>query len=90
MDIGQRIKIYILAKDVSITLSEHCDSSVLNILPSRIVSIADIEENMQSVLVSLQVGDTSFLAKITRRSLTLLELACDQMVYVQIKTMAIL
>ncbi len=90
MDIGQRIKIYILAKDVSITLSEHCDSSVLNILPSRIVSISDIEKNMQSVLVSLQIGDTSFLAKITRRSLALLELACDQMVYVQIKTMAIL
>lgn len=88
--VGQRVKLYILAKDVSITLSRHHDSSMLNILPARIINISDTEKNTPSALVLTDVGETQFLAKITCRSLETLQLKIDQTIFVQVKTVALL
>ncbi len=88
--IGQEIKIYILAKDVSVTLSKHQDSSMLNVLPAKIDAITESQQDAGAVLVSLIIGQTSFLAKITKRSSSLLALTVGQNIWLQIKTVALL
>lgn len=86
----QRLRIFIPAKDVSITLSRHEDSSILNILPAVVVSIAHTQELSEVALVELRVGESIFFAQVTRRSAAYLKLVVEQSVWIQIKAVSIL
>lgn len=89
-ELGQTLRILIPAKDVSITLAKHDDSSILNILSAEILSIADIDGAPDAALVQLMVGDTLFRAQVTQRSVAHLGLSEGQSVWIQIKAMSIL
>ncbi len=89
-ELGQNLRILIPAKDVSITLAKHDDSSILNILQADILSIVDIEGAPDAALVQLMVGETLFRAQVTQRSVAHLSLAEGQSVWIQIKAMSIL
>lgn len=86
--IGQQVRVRILARDVSLTLACHDDSSILNRLP---VEVADIEPegNEAEALVQLHAGDGYMIARLTRRSIDHLGLTQGSKLWAQIKSVAI-
>jgi molybdate transport system ATP-binding protein len=86
--VGHPLRLRIHARDVSLALERHADSSILNILPAKVVEIAD--ENPAQVAVRLDAGGTLLLARITRKSSVLLGLEPGMAVYAQIKSVALL
>jgi molybdate transport system ATP-binding protein len=86
--LGHRMRLRIHARDVSLALERHVDSSILNILPASVVEIAD--ETPAHVVVRLDAGGVPLLARITRKSGTLLGLRPGMAVFAQVKSVALL
>ena len=84
----QRLKV--LARDVSLSLSEPVGSSILNVLPARIDAAKPC--GLHHITVSLRLGAQGegavLLARITRRSWDLLALQAGAHVYAQVKSVA--
>ncbi|MCM2288002.1 MAG: molybdenum ABC transporter ATP-binding protein [Sulfuritalea sp.] len=87
--VGRRVRVRILARDVSIANSRHDDVSIMNLLPATVVAHAG-EDHPSAVLVQLHVGATRLLARLTRRSAQRLDLAPGREVWVQIKAVALI
>lgn len=88
---GQSVRVRVQARDVSIALSHHSDSSVLNILPVRILSIRDSLNGQ--VLVELGAGENqnqSLLARVSHLSAQRLNLEAGLSVWAQVKAVALL
>lgn len=84
---GSSVRLRVPARDVSLSLQPHADSSVLNILPGRICAIAPDEAAMS--LARIAVGESLLIARITRRSVMQLGLKPGLQVWAQIKAAAI-
>ena len=84
---GTRRVVRVLARDVSLTLSRHADTSILNILPVMVHSLAD--DTSGHVMVRLDANGVALLARITRRSADLLGLRPGLAVQAQIKGAAL-
>jgi molybdate transport system ATP-binding protein len=82
----QRVRV--LASDVSLTLTPHTDSSILNVLSGHIVEIIDDKDQAMS-LVRLKVGASYLLARLTKKSLQNLTLTLGKSIFIQIKSAAI-
>jgi molybdate transport system ATP-binding protein len=87
--IGRRLRYRIHARDVSLSLEPPVASSVLNVMPARVVDMTDTETPAH-VLVRLQVGDVPLLSRISRRSWNTLQLESGRAVWAQIKSAALL
>lgn len=90
--LGQIRRLRISASDVSLAKSAATDSTILNCLPARIVSIDDPHGGPQvTVILALGADDNGdrIAARITRRSLTVLALKPGDDVYAQIKSVAL-
>jgi len=89
--IGERRRIRIVARDVSLARERPGPSSILNILPARIVSIRQIDSN--EIVASLALGEEGagarLLARVTRKSWDALELAPGARAYAQVKAVAL-
>jgi len=85
--IGQKVRLRIQARDVSLTLRRQTDTSVLNILPATVVDLA--QDGPAQTMVSLGIGGAYVLARITRKSSDHLGLAVGASVHAQIKGVAI-
>ncbi|MDO8959871.1 MAG: molybdenum ABC transporter ATP-binding protein, partial [Rhodocyclaceae bacterium] len=70
--IGQRVRVRVLARDVSLTLTPQTGTSIINILPARVASIATTSPG-QSV-IGLDLGGTAVLARVTHKSVDALGL----------------
>ncbi len=97
--IGEAIRVRVMARDVSITLSQHEDSSILNTLPARILEIAEaaVPGALLVKLVLIGSGEavengnsTVLVSRITQRSAEHLKLVEGMSVWAQIKSMAVL
>jgi molybdate transport system ATP-binding protein len=86
--LGHRVRVRILARDVSIALAQ-TDSSIVNALAATVVDSGD-DDHPALVLVRLRVGDDLLLARLTRRSAAHLGLAPGMPVWAQIKAVALL
>ncbi len=86
--VGDTSRLRILASDVSIALSNHNDSSILNRFPATVTHIVQLPEE-PTVLVHLQVGRQTLSAKVTCRSAEHLGLNTGSQVWAQIKSAAI-
>ncbi len=87
--IGARVRVRVLARDVSVALSRPVDSSILNILPATVEALHD--EDAASVMLRLSLADGSaLLARLTRRSVLALGLRPGLAVHAQIKGAALL
>ena len=85
---GQQQRIRIPARDVSICRARPLDSSILNIIP---VKLLEIEATGGSrVLLRLSLGDQYLLARITRKSAQALKLTVGDKIFAQIKSAALL
>ena len=85
--IGQSLRLRVLARDVSLTLAPQVGTSILNILPARVVAMSD--DSPGQVMVALDAGGTPLLARITRKSVDALALVPGCAVYAQVKGVAI-
>ncbi len=85
--IGTRARLRVRARDVSLVLTPPHDTSILNILPVRILAIS--EDRPGQVMVGLDANGAALLARITQKSLMLLKLEIGQRVYAQIKSVAL-
>lgn len=88
---GDQLRLRIHARDVSLSLSEHRDSSVLNILPATVKSIQQIVSGQ--VLVTLGAGssnDQPLFARISHASAVRLNIVEGMPLWAQIKAVALL
>ena len=87
--IGRKVRVHILARDVSLALARPQDTSILNSLPAMVVGIGE-DTHPAQVLIRLDAGGVPLLARITRRSLDALKLRPGVAVWAQIKAVALL
>jgi molybdate transport system ATP-binding protein len=85
---GDRVRLRVRARDVSITLERQRGTSILNILPAVVTGIA-MPAGHRAV-VALMAGDASLLTHVTRRSVQALGLEPGRAVFLQMKGVAIL
>jgi molybdate transport system ATP-binding protein len=86
--VGQRVRVRVLARDVSIALNHSFGTSILNALPATVEAIAD-EAHPALALVRLRVGASPLVARLTRRSVQALELTPGKVVFAQVKAVAL-
>jgi len=93
---GQRVRVRVLARDVSVTLSHAQDSSINNILPAKIVGMREVGPVTATLQLRLTTeagsaeAESVLLARITHRSCEALQLRVGQSVFAQIKGAALM
>jgi molybdate transport system ATP-binding protein len=86
---GRRVRLRVLARDVSLTRTPQTGTSIGNQLRGTIEAIAD-DEHPALALVRVRVGDAPVVARLTRRSAHALELVVGMPVWAQVKTVALM
>ena len=89
--VGERRRIRVIAGDVSLTREAPGPSSILNVLPARIVSMKPVDSNEVVVVVALGADGAGarLLSRLTRKSWEALQLAEGLSVYAQVKAVAL-
>ncbi len=85
---NRRVRLQVMARDVSLTLEHQHMTSILNIFPATVEQIAAM--GTAQVNVRLRVGGTPLLARVTRKSADALGLRPGVSVYAQVKSVALL
>lgn len=85
---GERLRVRVLARDVSLALVHPGETSILNVFPARIVELAP--DRPGEVMVRLDVGGTALLARVTRKSEALLGLRSGLDLFAAVKSAALL
>ena len=86
--VGQQVRLRVQARDVSLSLARQQDTSVLNILAATVGAIR--ADGPGQVMVKLDAGGTTLLARITHKSLDALQLQPGAKVFAQVKGVAVL
>lgn len=89
LPLGQSVRIKVKARDVSLSLQQAEDSSVLNLLPARVVDWINVAEQAH-MLVRVQVGGEQLIARITRYSFDRLQIQREQLLWAQVKSVSLL
>jgi molybdate transport system ATP-binding protein len=88
LPLGERRRVEVLARDVSLALEEPRRTSILNVLPARVVEVRDARSPQPIVVVA--VGPTRMLARISRHSLEQLGICEGLAVFAQVKAAAVI
>jgi molybdate transport system ATP-binding protein len=86
---GRSVRVRIGARDVSLALNRPEAISVLNVLPGRVLDVADALHAPSQALVSMEVGDCTLLSRVTRRSVSELGIRPGLAVWLLVKSAAI-
>ena len=91
LPLGHRLRLRVLARDVSLSLVAQPGSSIANQIPAVVEAIAD-DAHPSQVLVRLRTRDgaSALLARVTRRSAQALALAPGLTVWAMVKSVALL
>ena len=84
----QKIRLRVLARDVSIATEKPVATSIQNSLQGSVVSIAN-DEHAGYALVRILVGADHLIARVTQRALHELSIQLGQAIWVQVKSVAI-
>ncbi|MDP2003835.1 MAG: molybdenum ABC transporter ATP-binding protein [Desulfurivibrionaceae bacterium] len=87
--VGRKVRVRVLARDVSVTRKHQAQTSIQNILPGRVSAIAN-DEHPGLALVRIQVGASVLIARLAKRAVAALEVSPGQEIWVQVKTVALL
>lgn len=87
--LNQIVRVRILAKDVSLSLNKHDDTSIINRIPATIMAIKSDQGKTMS-LVKLEIGTEYLVAKMTQKSVHHLNLCKNMKVWAQIKSVALI
>ena len=88
LQIGQPVRLRVLARDVSITLEEAQNTSIQNHLPCVVESI-HAESHPSQVLLRLRCGEVFLLARLTARGVDDLGLQVGMQAWAQVKSVAL-
>jgi molybdate transport system ATP-binding protein len=88
--LGKQVRVRVLARDVSVSLGEVVDSSILNRLPGTVDAIGPGEHSAQALLRVRLADGTALLARLTRRSVEHLQLCPGKSVWTHIKSVALM
>ncbi|MCW8884792.1 MAG: molybdenum ABC transporter ATP-binding protein [Motiliproteus sp.] len=88
LTVGQSVRIRVTARDVSLTLEHQQGTSILNVFPVTIDEI--IPGDKTRVTVRLNAGGVPLLSRVTRKSVTALDLKPGKQIFAQVKTVALL
>lgn len=89
LTVGRRVRVRVLARDVSLALAPPGPSSIQNLLHGRVDAIAS-DGHPGSALVRVAVADAMVLARLTQRAVAQLALAPGLDLWVQVKSVALL
>ena len=89
LPIGRRVRLRVLARDVSLTRSPQTGTSIGNQLRGTVEVIAD-DTHPALALVRVRVGAVALVARLTRRSAHALELTPGMAVWAQVKSVALM
>lgn len=89
LSIGQRVRMRITARDVSLSTVKPVNTSIQNALLTRIVDICDGHEPSQA-LVTLSIGQNTLYALVSHKAVHHLALAREQTLWAQFKSVALL
>lgn len=89
MAVGQSVRVRILARDVSLALSVHDDSTLQNRLAGTIESI-DADVHPSQAIVRVRCAQELILARVTVRSLRSLGLRPGSSAWCQVKSVALI
>jgi molybdate transport system ATP-binding protein len=89
--VGERRRIRVIASDVSLTREASAPSSILNVLPARVVSTKPVDSSEIIVVLALGQDGTGarLLSRVTRKASEALGLADGASVYAQVKAVAL-
>lgn len=87
--VGHTVRVRLLARDVSLALSPHEDTTILNRLPGIVQSI-EADAHPSQVIVRVRCGHELILARVTQRSLRQLDLQPGAQVWCQVKSAALI
>ncbi len=82
------MRLRVQARDVSVALSAHTDTSVLNIVPAVLQSLSPLSNGQ--LQLQLLAGGLPLLARVSHQSALRLQLREGLAVWVQIKSVALL
>ncbi len=85
--IGERVRLRVRARDVSIATSKPSGISILNTLPGTLIEISD--ESGPIIDVRIRIGEAVLIARITRYSARQLSLAVGLPVYALVKAISL-
>jgi molybdate transport system ATP-binding protein len=88
LPIGQRVRLRVLARDVSLATLKPEQTSIQNVLHMRIETIAP-DVHPSQVLIRLRNDSTVLLSRITARSASVLGLHSGMPVWAQVKSVAV-
>ena len=88
LQVGQRVRVRIQARDVSLTLARQEGTSVQNIFPVTVTGLS--ADSPGQVMVKLDAGGSALLARITGKSADALQLRPGSQLYAQVKGVAVL
>jgi molybdate transport system ATP-binding protein len=88
---GSTDRVRIAATDVSLAVDRPSQTTILNIVPARVMDIQPLDEAQINVLVTIghRDGGPKLLARITRRAQRVMGFAPGQNVYAQIKAVSL-
>ncbi len=89
LSIGRRVRVRVLARDVSLASEPPGRSSIQNVLQGRVDAIAD-DDHPGLALVRVQVGDVMLLSRLTKRAAASLDVVPGQAVWLQVKSVALM
>lgn len=88
LPVGRRVRVHVLARDVSLALQAPEATSIQNVLPCTVRAIAPGAHPSQA-LVQVACGDSLLLARITARAVDGLQLAPGREAWAQVKSAAL-
>ncbi|MCW8931886.1 MAG: molybdenum ABC transporter ATP-binding protein [Gammaproteobacteria bacterium] len=88
LKVNHPVRLRVIARDVSLTLEQQSNTSILNIFPAIVDEMTP--EGKAQVMIRLLINGIPLLARITRKSASLLELAPGKHLYAQVKSVALL
>lgn len=89
LPIGHRIRLRILARDISLALEPVTGTSIQNILPATIEELG-ADKHPALMLVRIRIGTSPLLVRLTRLSADSLQLEPGKKVWAQVKSVAII
>jgi len=88
LQVGQTVRLRVLARDVSVTLAEATQTSIQNHVPCVVDAITP-EAHPSQILLRLRCGDSVLLARVTARGAHELGLQVGMPVWAQVKSVAL-
>lgn len=87
--VGRRVRVRVLARDVSLARQPPQQSSIQNVLPGKVDAIGE-DEHPGLAIVRIRLGETRLVARLTKRAVADLDLAPDQEIWIQVKSVALM